>query len=215
MEAVSVDLFQTAGKHNIIMVYRYSGFPFVHPLKQLNTNTITKCLTTWFMDWGIPTWLHSDGGPRFSSPLNSSARIGISCMNSHHLTTLDQTDMPKADVKNMKYLLEKHHAHWDTFKEALLEWQNTPRPDNLSPPQLMTGHHQHMMQPAHPAAYKHICTRPPPWEQADTKSRQNFSLSNKAFLQCPHSKRWDTTGKVISQHEQGQSYYVEANEGGT
>ena len=65
MEAVSVDLFQTAGKHYIVMVNRYSGFPFVHPLTWLDTNTITNCLTTWFMDWGIPTRLRSDRGPQF------------------------------------------------------------------------------------------------------------------------------------------------------
>ena len=100
----------------------------------------------------------------------------------------------EATVKNMKYLLENHHAHWDTFKEALLECRNTPRPDNLSPAQLMTGHRQRTMQPAHPAAYKHICTGPPPPPQGDTKSRWHFSPGDKVFLQCPHSKHWDATG---------------------
>ncbi len=171
------------------MVDHYSGFPSVHFLTRLDTNTITKCLTTWFMDWVIPTRLHSDGGPQFSGPFEQF------CKDWHIMQELSSPYNPrssrhaKADVKNMKYLLEKHHAHWDTFKETLLKWRNTPRPDNLSPAQLMTGHCQRTMQPAHPAAYKHICTRPPPPLQADTKSRQHFSPSDKVFLQCPHSKR--------------------------
>ncbi len=71
MEAVSTDLFQSEGKHYIVMVDRYSGFPFVQQLTRLNTNTITKVLHQWFMDWGIPVRLRSDGGPQFRGLQNS------------------------------------------------------------------------------------------------------------------------------------------------
>ncbi len=39
----------------------------------------------------------------------------------------------------MEYLVEKYHGNWNKFKEVLLEWRNTPRPDSFSPTQMMTG----------------------------------------------------------------------------
>ncbi len=151
MEAVSIDLFKSAGKHYLVMVDRYSGFPFVHQLTQLNTNTMTKVLSQWFMDWGIPARLRSDGGPQFRGPFTQF------CDKMHITHELSSPYHPpsnghaEAAVKNMEYLLEKHQGCWNTFQEALLEWRNTPRSgDHFSPAQLMTGHRQRTMQPAHP-----------------------------------------------------------------
>ncbi len=172
------------------MVNRYLGFPFVHPLTRLDTNTITKCLTTWFMDWGIPTWLCSDRGPQFRGPFEQF------CKDRHIMHELSSPYKPRSNghieaaVKNIKYLLEKHHAHWDMFKEALLEWWNTPRPDNLSPAQLMTGHHQHMMQMAHPAAYKHICTGPPPPLQVNTNMAIRSTQQALGHYRQSHQPAW-------------------------
>ena len=78
MESVSADLFQAAGKHYLVMVDRYSGFPFVSKLKRLDTHTVVAKMTEWFQDWGIPRSMRTDGGPQFRQEFSQFCRrMGI------------------------------------------------------------------------------------------------------------------------------------------
>ncbi len=91
---------------------------------------------------GIPVQIRSDGGPQFCGPLSQF------CQSYHIVHELSFPYNPrsnrhaKAAIKNMEYLIQKYHSNWNNFNEALLEWQNTPRSDSLSPAQMMTGQHQ-------------------------------------------------------------------------
>ncbi len=117
----------------------------------------------------------------------------------------------------MEYLLEKHQGCSTEFQEALLEWRNAPwSGDHFSPAQLMIGHRQCTAQPAHPTAYKHICTAPKEslHQPADTGFTRQFSPGDKVFLQNPHTKQWDKQGRIISQRENRRSYYMEEDNGG-
>ena len=65
MEALSADLFQAVGKQYLVMVDRYSGFPWVSELRRLDTNAVTSIMINWFQDWGLPRRIRTDGGPQF------------------------------------------------------------------------------------------------------------------------------------------------------
>ena len=64
-EAVSVDLGYLNGTHYLVLMDRYSGWPLVKPLKKLDTASVTSILEVWFLDYGKPVSLRSDGGPQF------------------------------------------------------------------------------------------------------------------------------------------------------
>ena len=82
-ESVSIDLYDSAGKQYLIMVDRYTGWPFVEKLRKTDTTTITDCLLNWFNDWGIPVTIRSDGGPQFRSEFdNFCKKLGMK----HELT---------------------------------------------------------------------------------------------------------------------------------
>ena len=65
MESVSLDLFEWAGKHYLIMVDRYSSFPFVAEFSNLKTGNVVRRINKWFLDWGYPARIRTDGGPQF------------------------------------------------------------------------------------------------------------------------------------------------------
>jgi hypothetical protein len=64
-EHVSVDLFEVAGKHYIVLVDRYTGWPLVAHLRKTDTRAVTNILLDWFQDYGIPVTIRSDSGPQF------------------------------------------------------------------------------------------------------------------------------------------------------
>ena len=55
------------GATYLVVVDRYSGWPLVQPLKKLDTSAVTATLEDWFLDYGKPVSIRSDGGPQFRS----------------------------------------------------------------------------------------------------------------------------------------------------
>jgi hypothetical protein len=139
MEAAGVDLFDAAGSTYLLMVDRYSGYPFVHRLTRLNTAAVTKILLGWFWEFGFPTSIRSDGGPQFRSEFSSFCdNYGIK----HELSSAynpRSNGLAEAGVKNVKHLLLKCKEGGDDFAEGLFAFRNTPRADGFSPNQLFLG----------------------------------------------------------------------------
>ena len=48
LERVSADLFQANGDDYIVMVDRYSGYPFVERLRNTATSSVLRVLEEWF-----------------------------------------------------------------------------------------------------------------------------------------------------------------------
>ena len=161
MSDVGVDLFEAAGRHYLIMVDRYSGFPFIHKLNSLSTTAITNKMQSWMYLEGTPLRLRSDGGPQFRGPFQDWCQtMGIT----HELASPynpESNGLAEAAVKNVKHLLLKCIEEEENFEEALATWRSTPKADGPSPAALFR--HREIRLPAqdlpsHPDCLKFYTT---------------------------------------------------------
>ena len=67
MSHVGVDLFELDGAQWLLMVDRYSGWPWAKKLASTNASDISTVLASWFDQFGWATVIRSDGGPQFRS----------------------------------------------------------------------------------------------------------------------------------------------------
>ena len=137
MEQVGVDLFEALGLHWLVMVDRFSGFPFLHRLRSLDTSAITKQLDQWFCLFGVPVLLRSDGGPQFRT------QFGVFCLEKGIGWELSSpynsqsNGLAEAAVKAMKRLVLAVDSN--LLPHAIQEWRNTPRADGISPSMAFFG----------------------------------------------------------------------------
>ena len=141
-EALSADLGMYEGTSYLICVDRYSGWPLVEKLNNLDTTTITNIMEDWFIDVGKPLRIRTDGGPQFRTEFDEWCHEqGIV----HELSSPDHHESnghAESAVKAMKHLIAKTQT-WKNFRKALIEWRNTPRcSDDLSPAQWALGRRQ-------------------------------------------------------------------------
>nr|XP_040569667.1 uncharacterized protein K02A2.6-like [Lepeophtheirus salmonis] len=68
-QAVAVDIFSVTGKNFLVYVDRLSGYPALHYFEDsgCTSRVIKKVMERFFIDYGIPKVLESDGGTNFSS----------------------------------------------------------------------------------------------------------------------------------------------------
>ena len=48
-----------------MLVYRYSGYAWTDKLKDTSTATVTAKPNSWFVGYGFPEHIRTDGGPQF------------------------------------------------------------------------------------------------------------------------------------------------------
>ena len=125
-EALSADLGMYEGTSYLICVDRYSGWPLVEKLNNLDITTITNIMEDWFIDVGKPLRIRTDGGPQFRSEFDEWCHEqGIV----HELSSPDHHESnghAESAVKAMKHLIAKTQT-WKFFRKALIKWRNTPR----------------------------------------------------------------------------------------
>jgi len=214
MESVSLDLFANAGQTYLVMVDRFSGWPWVAHLRKTDTSAVLRTIQQWFQFSGFPDRIRTDGGPQFRSDFDSfctSHDIVHELSSAHHH---ESNGHAEAAVKNMKYLLQKEKT-WDSFNRALLEWRNTPRASNAtSPAQAFLGRRQRTMLPVLPSSLgfsapsSNIMHPPQPDSSRELPMLQ---VGTAVLMQDPHSGRWDGQGVIDSIRENGRSYVVISN----
>ena len=222
MAAVGVDLFQIAGQHWLVMIDRYSGYPFVRRLTSLDTDAVTDTLTTWFQDFGYPRSLRSDGGPQFRGKFSDW------CEEKHIIHELSSAYNPEsnglaeAGVKNMKGLLSKCLLLREDFPAALAEWRSSPRADGFSPAAMFLGRNPRGLLPGrdllpvdgHAGAAARDVSRQRGKLAHDmhTKALDALDVDDPVTIQHPVSRRWNIRGRVVGVRPSG-SYEVETGDG--
>ncbi len=223
MSHVGIDLFDAAGKNWIVMVDRYSGFPFVCELKRTDTGSVIKVLKHWFYDWGVPQVIRSDGGPQFRNEFNTF------CKDFHIEHELSSPYNPRSNglaesaVKATKALLLKCLKTKEDYKSALFEYRNCPRADGFSPSQMFIGRRQKGCLPALTSAYSPIDMKDAEQARMETKRKaaaqlnshahplKELSIGQKVRVQHPLSKKWNVMGEVIDKMEHRPTYTIQTD----
>ena len=127
MSDVGVDLFQCAGKDFLLMVDRFSGYPFVQKLTTTTTKAVTSVLSQWFSLFGYPQRIRSDGGPQFQGPFREYCEDK---QIKHELAAAynpSSNGLAENAVKQCKHLLIKCIEEGSDYNDALLTWRQTPK----------------------------------------------------------------------------------------
>ena len=225
MSHIGLDLAHEGGHTYIIMVDAYSGFVFCSQLQKTDTSAVTRQLENWFLDVGFPAFARSDGGPQFRSEFNTFCKQN----NIHHDHSSAyyprSNGLAENGVKTCKQLLKKHHSHFQSFRKALLEWRNTPRPDGYSPAQMFIGRRQRTHLPCLSVAYEPIDQSLAAQSRAEERQRIKIRHDENAkelpplqtgqevLLQHPVTKQWDSQGRIVSTRVDGRSYEVQTKNG--
>ena len=114
MELVSVDLFQFGNSHYLVLVDRFSNFPLVSKLSSLTSKAVIDRLRGWFLLFGFPKTLRSDGGPQFRSEFrNFCDNRGILHQVSSPYNS-QSNGSAESGVKILKATMKKcHPSCWD------------------------------------------------------------------------------------------------------
>ena len=121
MQHISLDLFSFGGKHYLICVDNWSGYPLFSLLRSLSSDAIIAKLTTWFNPFGLPVPIHSDGGPQFCG---SFPRFCLQQNISHNLSAPynpKSNSLAEAGVKSIKNILRMCHQSGKNTDTMLYE----------------------------------------------------------------------------------------------
>ncbi|TRY80553.1 hypothetical protein TCAL_13617, partial [Tigriopus californicus] len=220
--SIMVPKEKIGGKHYCILVDRFSNWPAVFPLRSLDTSTLLKHLQEWFLNWGIPTEIRSDGGPQFRSQFSEFCILN----NIHHTSSSPYNPRSNGHaefaVKQMKNLLSKSST-WNDFRERLREFRNTPNNSGFSPAHWVFFRPQKTTIPSHPNAFARIsdinyeeAIKKKNYDHnkivqyADMHSRELTPLKkgDRVVVQNIHSKLWNIKGVISSIQQNNRSYKV-------
>ena len=205
MEQVGVDLFEAVGVHWLVVVDRFSGFPFLHRLRTLDTDAVTRQLDIWFTMFGFPVLLRSDGGPQFRT------RFGEFCLERGIEWELSSpynsqsNGLAESAVKAMKRLVIAVEP--SNLPSAIQEWRNTPRSsDGISPSMAFFGRRTRGLLPCLPQPTLDFPSRSP---LVDQSGQDLFPLAVDApvWIQLRPGGTWKK-GTVRAQ-KSGRTYLVE------
>ena len=228
MDQVAVDLFSIAGQDWLVMVDRFSGFPFAARLRNTSTATVFGVLLGWFCEWGLPRVVRSDNGPQFGPRFfQACSQNGIAHETSSPYYPASN-GLAEAAVKSVKFLLNKCNQTGEDFRAALLEWRNVPRADGISPAQAFLGRRQRTALPyLHPTELSldfatpgqaHFDLAQDIRSEARKAQGKNYDMHAKSLpplsvgqnviMQNPHSLKWTEFGIIQSVSASNRSYLV-------
>jgi len=224
MQKLGVDLFHENGKNYMVVVDRFSGFPWVTRLTQVDTSAVTGKLQQIFNDFGYPEVIRSDGGPQFRDKFTRWCK-GLNIIHEQSSPYNPQSNgLAEAAVKNMKKLVLACREQGVELGEALLEWRSTPRTDGVSPalamlkreprtrvpiPNLRTEFHDERLQVRRSARMAEQFNK-----RALTKEREPLTPGTEVYVQNKSSGKWSDRGVVSSERTPGRSYTVRLSDGG-
>ena len=153
-KSIVADFFDLDGQRYLVVADRLSGWPEVFKCKpgspQSGTAGLVSCLINFFLWYGVPVDISSDGGPEFTAANTVSflKRWGVShrLSSAHHPQSNERAEVAVKTVKKLLWSNTGPSGTLDTekFLTAMLQLRNTPDPEcRLSPAQVLYGRPLH------------------------------------------------------------------------
>jgi len=226
MDEVAADLYSYGGKDYLAMVDRHSGWIWTARLMKTSTSDVIHIMEKWFLLFGYPLRIRTDGGPQFRGPFREF------CMKHdvQHETSSpynpQSNGLAESAVKASKMLLDKNSGHFENFEKALSAYNDLPRSDGIAPSDLMF--HRRKRGPAPlPTMHKRISGDALIRKEtkSDYVSNHNANATGKQYklfapgtpvvVQHPNTKRWTIKGRVVAMKHNNRTYEIEDESGGT
>ena len=192
------------------MVDRFSGFPFLHRLRALDTAAVTRQLDEWFTMFGAPELIRSDGGPQFRSSFGDFClERGIAWELSSPYNS-QSNGLAESAVKAMKRLVVAVAP--SLLQSAIQEWRNTPRSsDGISPSMAFFGRRTRGLLPCLPQPTLDFPSRTPAQERDPGPVLPPLSVGTSVWVQLRPGATWKK-GEVRAKKAE-RTYLVELPNG--
>jgi len=215
-EIVSCDLFTHGGKTYLVYSDRLSGFPMLAQYsKDPSAPEVAKTMIKFFITFGVPSQLRSDGGPQFKAKefQDFLLRWGVTWTPSSPYMHCAHAE---ANVRTLKNLVAKSGCKSideEEFQHGLLELRNSPRSDGRSSAQIVFGHPLRSKVPMHPRSFAkewqisaddadkkaaEIEAKNDAYYNRNARRLRSLELGMDVLIQDPVSKLWTKSGKVVS-----------------
>ena len=237
-EQLATDVFTLNGRKFLIVVDRYSNFPWVMPISSESTAVISKQLGDLFFTCCFtPKYLRHDGATAFTSTEFAEFLQEHDIIDQRSSAHYPQSNAlsESTGVKQVKLLLKKYNGIYNQrFKDALNVLRTTPtlhiktkKPIGSPVQRLFTMTHRLPGLPSLPQIYEPVDWKAMSQQKRDAiRARKDYFDQNSRELkplqpdqyvaiQDPISKKWDRFGYVIkSRTASGRSYHVKEEKHG-
>ena len=207
MEQLSADLFSLKGKDYLVIVDRFSGYPFVYPLRSTTSTTIINIFKDLFLEYGRSQVIRTDGGPQFRTSFSDFCkdyRVEHQTSSPYHPQSNGHAE---AAVKNMKHLLAKSD-NFPEFRQNLLQWRNTVRSSgHSSPSELFFRRRLNDGLPTYASVTKSQD------QQSTNDKYKALQLGTKVRVQDQKTRLWNHKGTIVKAMHDNRSYYVQLEDG--
>ena len=201
MEAISCDLCESKGRHFLVVVDRFSGFPLVARLTTKTTGAVVGILEKWFNELGWPKRLGSDGGPQFRQDFEEWCSANSIAFELSSARNPASNGLAEAGVKRVKHLLEKIDGP-SSFTRGLLALRNTPM-SNGRPSPAQAFFTRDLRVPGLPT----VPTAGPPTTGRRVRVSE-FQPGDKVRVNNPDTKRWTDKATVMKIRRHGASVWL-------
>ena len=222
MSHVGTDLFKLHGRDFLVMVDRFSGFPFLAELRRTHTSDVVQVLTAWFRQFGWPRAIRTDGGPQFRGEFSAFCKTYDMVHELSSPYNPESNGLAEAAVKSMKKLVSKCKDSREDIDRAIQFFRNTPRADGFSPAEMLFGRMQRCELPSLPqhqeervdleaavAAREATQQRQREYQQQHAIALRPLQLGEWVRIQDPITHQWTAKGIVLAVRDSGHSYDLE------
>ena len=229
-QMICADYFCYGGHNYLVIVDRYSGWPYVCQLTGASPALVKK-LREFFVTYGIAEELASDGGPEFTAAFTQQflrdwgVAHRLSSVAYPHSNTRAEIGVKSAKRMIMENTGPQGDVDIPAFQRAMLTYRNTPTPlDKRSPAEIVFGRQIRDFVPVMPGKYEPCDT----W--TDTAANREKALMERHAKEVeallPHTKkmpplkvgnrvrvqnqtgnaprRWDKSGQVVEVRQNDQ-----------
>lgn len=209
MENISLDFCHFEGKNFLVIVDRFSSFPFVYRMKTMTSKAVIDRLKDLFAFTGNPLFCETDGAKMFTS------EEFLSFLRDHHIIAVNSSPyFPRSNgkiermVQDVKRMLERSHGVEATFRMHLSHYRNTPRGDGrMSPSEMFFGRRFRLDLPEIKKTQQDLVQ----WRERILDSKENLAFKNgqNVRVQNPLTGKWTQKGQIIGIRAFGRSFFVQ------